>query len=457
MHSLKNAFLGVSLFIVFIVGSACGAYGQNKAIHHFTLENGLEVALIEDFRSPVVVHMAWYKAGAVDEPYGKTGIAHMLEHMMFKGTKKLTPGEFSKKIAALGGQENAFTSYDYTAYYQKIARDNLSQAVALEADRAGSLNISDETFQPERDVILEERNARVDNNPIPRFFEKVSKHHLPVHPYGNPVIGWRKDIKNYTLEDAQNWYAQFYAPENMVVVFAGALGRDEAQWLANHYYGELKNPKVKLKRPKIVPTPLFEEPKRLLHTDPQTQLPLWTRTYRAPSLHEGIAGGPKPTHAEAAAISLLAQLLGGGTTSFLHKELVVKERLADYVHVSYRPAQRFESTFDITVQPKEGVLVDDVEAAIDALLTEFLQTPVDAEAVKRIKVQAKSTDVFARDDLFEAAYRLGGWRIVGGSYAGYENWLNTLNAVTPNAVMGAAARILNKKQSTTAILLPDIF
>lgn len=425
-----------------------------QTIKSFTLDNGMQVVLVPDNRSPVVVHMVWYDAGAVDEPEGQTGIAHMLEHMMFKGTDNVPPGEFSKRVAKLGGRDNAFTGQDYTAYYQKIGRDNLTQVVELEADRIANLNISDEHFQPERDVVLEERSSRTDNNPIALFYEKFNHYHFPDHPYGDPIIGWRKDIENYTLENAIDWYKKFYAPENAIVVFAGALAMDEAQWLTSRYYGGLENPAVKPERPEITPQPLFEAPKRFEHTDPRAQLPLFVRSYRAPGLHAGIAGADAPSQKDAAALLILADVLGGGLTSRLYQTLVMDRELADSARAGYRPLQRYEASLSVIVQPREGVRVKKIERAVNKVIEDFLDEGLTEDELKRVKMQAKSADVFARDDLFQAAYRLGQWLTVGGTIESYQNWLDSIEAVTVADVRRMANLVLNREQSTTGILHP---
>lgn len=422
--------------------------------YEFTLENGVRFVVVPDFRAPVVVHMVWYQAGSVDEPYGKTGIAHMLEHMMFKGTDTVPAGEFSKTIARLGGQDNAFTSYDYTAYYQKISRDNLAQAVEMETDRMVNLNISDETFQPERDVVLEERNMRVDSRPISAFFELFNKEQYKKLPYKNPVIGWRKDIENYTLQDAQDWYKRFYAPRNALVVMAGAISRDEAEWLAESYYAPLKNPEVEANRPTVPTEPERDGPIRFEHIDPRTQLPMLAISFRAPSLQAGVAGAPAPTPEEAYALYLLSDIMGGGTTSELYQELVVKQKLADSVNANYSPVGRYESTFDVVAQPKPGVTVEAVEKAILKIIESYKTKVVSADELERSKTQMKSADIFGRDDVFDTAYELGSWLTTGGTLEGYQKWLEQLQSVTAQDVQTMAKRTFVEHRKATGILRP---
>ncbi len=422
--------------------------------YEFTIDNGVRFVVVPDFRAPVVVHMVWYQAGSVDEQQGKTGIAHMLEHMMFKGTDTVPAGEFSKIIARLGGQDNAFTSYDYTAYYQKISRDNLAQAVEMETDRMVNLNITDEVFQPERDVVLEERNMRVDSRPISAFFELFNKEQYKKLPYQNPIIGWRKDIENFTLADAQDWYKRFYAPRNALVIMAGSITRDEAEWLAETYYAPLKNPEVNAIRPTIPAEPERSGPIRFEHVDERTQLPIMAISYRAPSLHSGVAGAPKPTAEEAYALYVLSDIMGGGTTSDLYQELVVKQKLADSVSANYSPISRFESTFDVVAQPKPGVTIAQLEEAILKVVESYKTKIVSEDELDRSKTQMKSADIFGRDDVFDTAYELGSWLTTGGTLKGYQNWLKELQTVTAEDVQKMAKRTFVDNRKATGVLRP---
>lgn len=423
--------------------------------YEFTLENGVRIVVVPDFRAPVVVHMVWYGAGSVDEPQGKTGIAHMLEHMMFKGTEKVPVGEFSKIIARLGGQDNAFTNYDYTAYYQKISRDNLAQAVEMETDRMLNLDISDETFQPERDVVLEERNMRVDSRPISLFYELFNKAMYQELPYRHPVIGWRKDIENYTVQDARDWYQRFYAPRNATVIFAGAISKDEAEWLAETYYAPLQNPAVPANRPEIAPEPEHSAPIRFEHVDERTQLPVLAISYRAPSLRAGVAGAPAPKPEDAFALGLLADIMGGGTTSKLYQELVVKKQLADTASASYSPISRFETSFDVVVQPKPGVSVEKIEQETLKIINQYLTEAVTADELQRSKTQMKSADIFGRDDVFDTAYELGSWLVTGGTLEGYEVWLKQMQSVTPADILRMAKQTFTDNRKATGVLRPE--
>lgn len=433
--------------------SVAHATPDNKP-YEFSLENGVRLIIVPDFRAPVVVHMVWYQAGSVDEPQGKTGIAHMLEHMMFKGTDTVPAGEFSKVISRLGGQDNAFTSYDYTAYYQKIARDNLAQAVAMETDRMVNLKITDETFQTERDVVLEERNMRVDSKPISQFYELFNAAQYQKLPYRHPVIGWRKDIENYTLADAQSWYNRFYAPRNALVVLAGAITKDEAEWLAETYYAPLKNPEQPANRPTIAVEPERTETLRFTHVDERTQLPVVTISYRAPSLHAGVAGAAAPKPEDVYALSLLADIMGGGTTSALYQALVVDQKIADAVSANFSPISRYESTFDVTIQPKPKVSIQKIEQETLKIIESYKTKNVTEDELSRAKIQMKSADIFGRDDVFDTAYELGAWLTTGGTLEGYQVWLQHMQAVTAADIQRVAAKTFTDNRKAVGILLP---
>ena len=420
----------------------------------FKLENGLQVVVAPDFRSPVVVHMVVYRAGGVDEPAGESGIAHMLEHMMFKGTPTVPAGEFSKTIQRLGGQDNAFTTADFTAYHQKLSRDNLAEAVKMEADRMANLQINDKTFTPEHQVVLEERNMRIDSQPVNSFFEAFNAKQYNVLPYRKPVIGWRPEMEAYTVAKANNWYHNFYAPNNAIVVFAGAITPEEAEWVARTYYGPI--PARPIKPLTTIPTePEHAQPTRFTQLDPRVQVPVFVRSYRAPSLHAGVAGAPVPPAKDDYALMILADALGGGQASRLYQTLVVKDKLADGASASYSPVARLESTFDIHVSPKVDADMGKVEAAVDGVLDDVRAHGITEAELKRAKMNIKSSDLYARDDLFNTAYKLGTWLATGGTLKSYADWLPTLEKVTLADVSRMADRVLQRPRRTTGLLLPE--
>jgi zinc protease len=441
----------MTFFRLLAVVAALWATSAQAEPHVFKLDNGLTGVVISDNRAPVVVHMAWYKAGGIDEVSSKTGIAHMLEHMMFKGTPSVPAGQFSRIIARKGGQDNAFTSSDSTAYFQKIARENVDIAVKMEADRMANLSLTDELFQPEHDVVQEERRLRVDNVPQSRFFEQAMKQHMPTHPYGNPVIGWKADIDGYTLADAVAWYNRYYGPNNCVVVLAGDLTAAEGERLIRTYYGPLKSRTID--RPALTAEPVRAKAQRFVHEDAQAQIPLLYRAYRTPSLFGGIAGKAVPK-ADVMPLVVLANVLGGGSTGRLYQELVVRQKIADDAGTGYDPAMRSETTFDVYAQPKPGIGLEKLEKALDGVLKNLAKSPVTDDELARAKVTLKASNVYAQDSAYLQAFRWGRWLTIGGTVDTFDDWKKDLDAVSLDDLARVAKAYLVPAGSTTAILKP---
>lgn len=420
------------------------------ALETFTLNNGLKVVVMPDHRAPVVLHSVWYRAGSIDEPTGKTGIAHMLEHMMFKGTDKIKPGEMSEIVARNGGQDNAFTSRDYTAYYQKVAKDKLPLMMEMEADRIANLNLADKDFQPERDVVLEERRLRTDSKPINRFFEQLVKKHYQQHPYGNPIIGWCEDIEAYTLQDTLDWFGLHYAPNNATMILAGDITAEEAKPLVNKYYGDLK----------VKPTPPRKnhiEPARdtaveLKTIDAEIQVPVFYRLYRAPSVFQGIAGSAVPT-VDIMALVMLAEIFGNSDTGILYEKLVKEQHLADAASADYDAVSQGETSIDIFVQPKPDVKLSQIAKAVEATIQDFIQTGVNPDDFARAKTSLLADDVYGRDDIFHSVYRLGLWLMADGDVATYDDWKQELADLTPQDIIRVAKQYFNTQTSTTGLLV----
>ncbi len=418
----------------------------------YTLENGLKLVVVPDHRAPVVTSMLWYPIGAADEVAGKTGLAHFLEHLMFKGTDKIPAGEFSKRIAASGGQDNAFTSYDYTAYYQKMAKNKIELALEMEADRMANLKIDAEHFEPEKQVVLEERRMRVESKPMRRFYEELVRKHYAKHPYGNPVIGWREDIKALSLEDAQNWWQQYYAPNNATLILVGDITMKEALPMVEKHYAHIPKREVKIK-------PFTAEPPRsheirYMKKDKQAKISLLYRMYRAPSLFAGVAG--KDTGAkDALPLTLLAEVLGGSETSYLYRKLVLEQNIADSVSTDYYAISRGESSFSVYLQPKEGVDIIDAEQALDKAIATFFSEGVTEQEIKRAAVKLKAADVYARDSVFNTALRLGRFLVAGGALKKFDDWLVAIDRVRAEEVLRVGRTYLVKDRSTTGILQPE--
>lgn len=414
----------------------------------FQLENGLNVIVVPDPRVPVVTHSVWYNAGAVDEVPGKTGIAHMTEHLMFKGTPRHPAGEMDKIVQRKGGIQNAFTSYDFTAYFQKVPVQELPTMMDLEADRMENLTLTDPVFQPERKVVAEERKLTTESNPSERFNEVVMRKHYTHHTYGHPIIGWRADIEGYTVQDALSWYGHHYAPNNATLILVGDVTAASVKPLLETTYARVK--------PKDVTTRTVHiEPKRaenltIVALDKQVQVPTWSLMYRAPSRFQGIAGAPT-TGKDATALWVLSEILGGGDTAHLYQELVVKNHLADEASADYHATRRGESTFDITIQPKPGVVASTIGPAVEAVIADIKQNGVTEAELNKAKTSIKADEIYARDDAFTSMYRLGMWVTAGGDPAHFDDWQDELKTLTTADVQAAAQTYLTGP-TTLAVL-----
>lgn len=427
-----------------------GETAMAMEIQKFTLDNGLQVLVVPDTRAPVVTHSVWYKVGAMDEKPGKTGLAHMTEHLMFKGTPRHPAGEMDKIVQRRGGQQNAFTSYDFTAYYQKVPVTELETMMDLESDRMANLKLSDTVFQPERKVVAEERKLTTDSNPSDRFFEQVMRRHYAHHTYGHPVIGWREDIQGYTFNDAQNWYHTHYAPNNATMILVGNVTADSVRPLIEKYYGPVKA--VSTVPPRVLEVePVRDAQLTYIKLDPQVQVVGWHTMYRAPSQFQGVAGA-KIVPSESTGLWVLSEILGGGSTARLYQELVVKQQLADSAHAQYDSVRAGESTFDISVQPKETVTADKIGPAVQGVLDGLLAKGVTEEELVRAKVSLKADEIYARDDPFTSMYRLGMWVNAGGDVAHFDDWQAELDKLTVADINALAKKYLRPQASTLAVL-----
>ncbi|MEO1948553.1 MULTISPECIES: pitrilysin family protein [unclassified Thioclava] len=408
----------------------------------FELENGLKGVVIEDHRAPVVVHMVWYKAGSADEKRGKSGIAHYLEHLMFKGTDTMAPGELSKTVAANGGSDNAFTSYDYTAYFQRIAADRLPLVMKMEADRMRNLRISPDDAKTELQVILEERAQRTDSNPRALFNEQERAAQFLNSPYGTPVIGWRKEMEGLTRQDALNWYHEYYAPNNAILVVAGDVKPDEVKALAEKYYGKLK-PTEDLSPRARPQEPPQRASRHLTFEDPQIAQPYLVRSYLAPERNPG-------DQKRAAALTVLSEILGGNqATSVLGRKLIYGDGTAIYASSYYDGMSIDATTFNLSVMPAKDVSLPEAEKALDTALKQFLKEGIDPEQFARIKTQVKAAEIYSRDNTQGLARRYGEALASGFSVKDVEDWPDVLTSVTEEDVMAAARDLFQNKDSVT--------
>jgi zinc protease len=414
-------------------------------VTHFTLPNGLEAVVIEDHRAPVVVQMVWYRAGSADEQRGKSGVAHYLEHLMFKGTDTLASGEFSKTVESNGGSDNAFTSYDYTAYHQRIAADRLELVMKMEADRMRHLQISPDDWQTEREVVLEERAQRTDSDPSALFGEQLRAAQYLNHPYGTPVIGWRQEMVQMTRDDALAWYHRFYAPNDAILVVAGDVTPEEVKALAEKYYGPLEpTPDLAPRVRPQEPTQLAE--RRLTYTDPRVQQPYVIRSYLAP---ERDAGDQK----KAAALTILAEVLGGnGATSVLGRALMFDQGKAIHASASYDGTSLDDTTFNLVAVPAEGVSLTELEGDMDKVLADFLKTGIDPAQFERIRTQIRASEIYAQDNVSGLANRYGEALATGLTVQDVADWPNVLMSVSEEDVMTAAREVFDRRHAVTGFL-----
>lgn len=436
-------FLGLlSIFVLLPIGSTADISTQ---VTDFRLENGMQVIVIEDHRAPVVIHMVWYKAGSGEEDPGVSGVAHFLEHLLFKQTKTMGAGEFSRIVAENGGSDNAFTSYDYTAYFQRITVDKLPFMMKMESDRMINLDLGPDDILTERDVIIEERNQRVENSPSALFGEQRRAALFLNHPYGRPVIGWRHEMESLSLEDALAFYRQFYAPNNAILVVGGDVLPEAVFKLARQTYGVIPA------NPDLLPRDRPQEPpqisaRRMTYFDERVAQPYVARTYLAPERNPGDQSVP-------AALTLLAEILGGGQTSVLAQKLQFEAQTAVYTTAFYGGMALDDATFGFVIVPSDSVPLEEAEAALDQAIGEFLKEGVDLDKLNRLKRQFRASEIYARDSVSGLANAYGAALTSGLSLDDIHDWPNILQAVTQDDIMAAAKLVLKEQKSVTGWLM----
>jgi zinc protease len=417
-------------------------------IFDFALANGLELIVIPDHRAPVVTHMIWYKVGAADETAGKSGLAHFLEHLMFKGTAKNPAGSFSQVVATVGGQENAFTSNDYTAFYQRVPSEQLKVVMEFEADRMTGLQLTDQVVLPEREVILEEQNQRIGNNPRARFGEQIDAALYLNHPYGKPVIGWRHEMEQLSRDDAIGFYRRFYAPNDAVVIVAGDVEPDTARKLAEETYGKVA------RHAGILPRQRPQEPppvavRSLTLADPRVEQPIVERAYLVPSFHSA-----KPGQSEA--LEVLAHILGSGNNSRLYRTLVVDKRVAVSAGAFYDSLAKDMSKLSVVLAPRQGVLLPQLEADADTVLADVIGKGVSAEELERAKFSMIADAVYTQDNQISMARWYGTAVMSGSTVDDVRRWPDRIRAVTAAQVQDAARLWLDRRRSVTGYLIKDV-
>lgn len=417
------------------------AFGAEK-ITTFTLDNGLEAVVLEDHRAPVVMHMLWYKAGAADEEPGVSGVAHFLEHLLFKATDNMEAGEFSAVVEANGGSDNAFTSWDYTAYHQRIAADRLDLMMGMEADRMRNLRLTEEDVETERKVIIEERAQRTDSDPGALFSEQRNAAQYLNHPYGRPIIGWRHEMVDLSRDDALAYYRKYYAPNAAVLIVAGDVDPAEVEALANKHYGPLKPTEGLKDRERPAEPPQLAE-RRLVYEDPQAAQPYVIRSYVAP---ERDAGDQKT----AAALTMLAEILGGsGQTSVLGRALQFESNKAVYTSAYYSGVNYDDTTFGMFIVPTPDLTLREGEDAMDAVVAQFMEDGVDANHLARVKSQIRASLIYAQDDVASLGREYGAALTSGLTIKDVQEWPAILDAVTEQDIMEAARMVFDRNNAVT--------
>ena len=435
--------MAATLGLVLVGGSAAGDGVFNPET--FTLDNGMDVVVIPNHRAPVVAHWVWYRVGSADSPLGKSGLPHFLEHLMFKGTEEIPPGEFSKIVARNGGNDNAMTSQDFTAYFQMIAKDRLELVMGMEADRMVNLQLTDEQVLPERDVVMEERRSRVDNEPGALLGEQMSAAQYLHHPYGLPTIGWMHEIETYTREDALDFYEKWYAPNNAILIVSGDVTAEELKPIAERTYGKIPAGDIPV-RTRVTEPEHFAE-RRLTLEDERVRQPSLIRSYLAPSFNRG-----ESQYADG--LEVLSELFGSGGTSRLYSSLVVDQGLAVGAGAGYRGTAFDLSTFRIYASPRPGVSLEELEEAIDAEIEKLLTDGITEEELARVKKRMLADAIYAQDSLMGAARVFGSALTAGRTVDDVETWPERVSAVTVEDVMNAANYVFNPAKSVTAKLVP---
>lgn len=410
------------------------------------LANGLRVIVKEDRRAPTAVHMVWYRAGAMDEKDGTSGVAHVLEHMMFKGTKTLKTGEFNKRVAAAGGRDNAFTSLDYTAYFQIVPKGALPEMMRLEADRMANLQLKPEEFASEIQVVMEERRLRTDDNPQGRVYEALSSASFTAHPYRRPIIGWMDDLQNMRWQDARDWYRDWYAPNNAYVVVVGDVDHQEVFRLAEQTYGKHKAKPLPVRKPQNEPQ---QDGMRRVTVKAPAQLPYLLMAWKAPKLVD------LDKDRDPYALEVLAALLDGNDAARFPKRLVRGEKIAQSAGAGYDATLRGETRFMLVGQPAAGKTVVELEAALRAELKRIQDEGVTEEELKRVKTQTIAAQVYKRDSLMAQAMEIGQAEASGLHWRDIDKLLDKIRGVTAEEVQAVAKKYFGDDTLTVAVLDPQ--
>jgi len=433
-----------ALWLLPVLVTASNTDATGSVVEH-RLDNGLTVLIQVDRRAPIVTHQVWYRVGSMDEHSGITGISHMLEHMLFKGTEQYAPGEFSRIVASLGGQENAFTGRDYTGYFQILGKEHWETVMAMEAERMLNLRLTEAEFRPEQRVVVEERRLRVEDRPNSRLLEQFYATALFQHPYGHPIIGWMSDIEQYTLEDLQSWYDQWYAPNNAVVVIVGDVDPSAVLAAVERHFAPLPARTLPARKSRQMAP---QQGERRITLQLPAELPFLVMGWPAPAMLSLEDPG------DAYALLVTAGLLDAGNASRLSRHLVRGQQLASSASASYSPFSRLEGLFTLSAVPTRGTSLEELEAALLAEIS-LLQTGViDAAELQRVQAQVISADVFQRDSLRAQAFELGMLQTIGLGWAARDAYVEGIRAVTAADVQRVITRYLVPAVRTVGILEP---
>jgi len=435
-------------FLLFACAPLSWAAGADSAdTHEYRLSNGLKLIVREDHRAPTVAHMVWYRAGSMDEVNGKTGVAHVLEHMMFKGTEKVKTGEFSRLVAAVGGRENAFTSRDYTAYFQQVEKSKLDTVIQLEADRMSNLNFDDAEFLKEIQVVMEERRLRTEDNPSSLLNEAFMATAYMSSPYRHPVVGWMNDLQNMKAADARDWYRSWYAPNNATVVISGDVDPKQVLKTVEKYYGAVDAHELPVRKPQIEPPQKGIKQIQVKAPADNAQL---TMGWKVPKLEPG-----KLDDVEPYALELLTGVLDGYDNARLNRTLVKQEKVVNDVGVGYDMISRGPELFLISTTMAKGKTVAQAQASIRKALEELKQKGILESELKRIKVRILSDQIYKRDSIFGQAMEIGSTEMAGFSWKDIDYMLQKMQTITPEQVQSVAKKYLIDEGLTIATLDPQ--
>lgn len=448
IRTVLAPFAAALMFMM--AGHAMAASRSGPPVTSFDLENGMKIVVIEDHRAPVVTHMVWYRVGAADEDPGKSGIAHFLEHLLFKGTDTVEPGEFSKVVAMNGGSDNAFTSADFTAYHQRIARDRLGLLMKYEADRMTGLRLNDEEIETERQVVLEERSSRTDSRPGSLLNEQLNAALYQNHPYGRPIIGWEHEIKALTRADILEFYRRHYMPASAILVVAGDVEPEEVKKLAEETYGKVANPaplaELNLERNRPLEPPSIA-PRRVAMSDARVASPRISRLYLTPSYSTASKG-------EAAGLELLAEILGSGSTSRLYRELVVRRGIAVDAGAWFSGGSLDSGEFGVyAILPPGGDLAK-AEAALDEVIASIAKDGVTETELARAKTTLVAEVIYGQDSQSRLARNFGSALTTGSTIEDVLNWPDVVRAATEANILSALKSNLRPERSVTGTLIP---